>query len=90
MESSNMWKRWLVRVIGAILIATVPSIIWFFLGINRDGLEQPNQNGTNGNGRSIVVNSVGFFWASNNVVIQDGPTPPTLSSHVSKQQAEGK
>lgn len=30
MESSNMWKRWLVRVIGAILIATVPSIIWFF------------------------------------------------------------
>ncbi|NBO92450.1 MAG: hypothetical protein EBV06_09105 [Planctomycetia bacterium] len=61
-----------------------------FLGINRNGREQPNQNGTNGNGRSIVVNSVGFFWASNNVVIQDGPTPPTLSSHVSKQQAEGK
>jgi hypothetical protein len=68
MQTTVRMKRWLWWVVGSLLITTLPPLIWFLLGITGDGNPQDGGNG-------IHVRAFGFFFAVNNVHIENKPAP---------------
>ena len=68
--NDNVGKtRWVWWVVGSILIATVPPLVWFVAGIDRDGKASDGGNG-------IHMRAYGIFGASNTLHIEGTP-PPT-------------
>ena len=58
--------RWIWWVLGSILIATVPPLVWFAVGVDRDGRPSENGNG-------IHMRAFGIFGASNTLHIEGAP-----------------
>jgi len=66
--AKGVWKKgWFWGVVGSILILTVPAILLAALGIPTSG------QGSDGNG-GIRAWSFGFFFASNNISVNQSST----------------
>ena len=87
MVNGNGWAQWLRWVIGAVVIVTVPPILWFALGIDRDGRRRQDSPGAPGSGIHVTATGI---TASNTVSIQVAPAHPPASEKGLWRESKGE